>query len=62
MIPTRTSRSDNEFSVIEFRTDPGAIFDYAAAHGSAIVRKEDGRVHALITIPTEDMPTLDAAR
>ena len=50
---------DRTFSEAEYSADAGKVIAHAAATGIAIVTAADGRPRVIISIPTQDLPTLD---
>jgi hypothetical protein len=55
-------KPSNEFSLAELQTETRRVLDHAAAHGTAVVKSNDGRVQVFIHTPTTDLPPSDPKR
>ena len=55
----RTSRTTSSFSISDYINDTQRVVDYAAQHGTAIVKADDGRVQMVISVPTTDLPPFE---
>jgi hypothetical protein len=51
--------SSTTFSEAEYSSDPGRVIAHAAATGTAVVVRADGKPRVIINIPTVDLPVFD---
>jgi hypothetical protein len=57
--PSSSGGDASVFSQTEYEENTAKVVAHAAATGRAVVVGVDGRPRVIITIPTQDLPTLD---